>query len=100
MGGTGLCIRTEDAVKLGVLYLNGGMWRGERIVSESWINRSIERLYGFDFCRDGILFKGGMRGQGLAIDFRKRIAVAYNGYGDYAPSDVIPDMRCFAAGQR
>lgn len=41
-----------------------------------------------------------MRGQGLAIDFRKRIAVAYNGYGDYAPSDVIPDMRCFAAGQR
>lgn len=100
MGGTGLCLRTEDAVKLGVLYLNGGMWRGERIVSESWINRSIERLYGFDFCRDGILFKGGMRGQGLAIDFRKRIAVAYNGYGGYAPSDVIPDMRCFAAGQR
>lgn len=93
MGGTGLCLRTEDEVKLGALYLNGGKWRSERIVSESWIKKSIERLYGFDFFRDGVLFKGGMRGQGLLVDFRKHLAVSYNGYGDYSLSDVIPDIR-------
>lgn len=93
MGGTGRCLRTEDEVKLGVLFLNGGKWRGERIVSESWIKKSVERLYGFDFYRNDILFKGGMRGQGLLVDFRKRIAVSYNGYGDYSLSDVIPDIR-------
>lgn len=64
-----------------------------RIVSESWIKKSVERLYGFDFYRNDILFKGGMRGQGLLVDFRKRIAVSYNGYGDYSLSDVIPDIR-------
>ena len=93
MGGTGLCLRTEDEVKLGVLLLNGGVFGGKRIVSEEWTKRAIDRLYGFDFRRNGTLFKGGMRGQGLMIDFRKRIAVAYNGYGDYALSDVIPEMR-------
>ena len=37
MGATGLYIRTEDMLKLGILYLNKGIWKGERIISEEWV---------------------------------------------------------------
>ena len=35
--GTGLHIACDDIVKLGLLYLNGGTYNGERILSEAWI---------------------------------------------------------------
>ncbi len=36
-GGNGLCCRTEDILKLGVLYLQRGMWEGQRILQEPWV---------------------------------------------------------------
>lgn len=35
----GLTATARDYAKIGMLCLNGGMWRGERIVSEEWIKR-------------------------------------------------------------
>lgn len=32
-----LQLRPRDMAKLGYLYLNGGVWRGRRIISEEWI---------------------------------------------------------------
>ena len=35
-GGGGMFLKLSDQAKLGQLYLDGGVWNGKRIVSESW----------------------------------------------------------------
>lgn len=39
-GGHGLHMKIEDLQKLGVLFLNKGKYKGNQIVSESWVNES------------------------------------------------------------
>ncbi len=39
-GGAGLALRTEDAAKLGVLFIDGGVYSGEQVVSRYWVNRT------------------------------------------------------------
>jgi len=48
----------RDLARLGLLYLNGGMWNGQRIIPESWIRfartpaastRDLGRMYGGTF---------------------------------------------------
>lgn len=37
LGGTGMSILTEDAAKLGLLYLQDGLWQGRRVLPEGWV---------------------------------------------------------------
>lgn len=37
-GGWGIHVSPEDMLKLGVLYLNKGVWNGRRILSEDWVD--------------------------------------------------------------
>lgn len=37
----GLYLSDEGLAKIGFLYLNGGVWEGKQIVSESWVKRSV-----------------------------------------------------------
>jgi CubicO group peptidase (beta-lactamase class C family) len=40
--GGGLRMTSRDLLKIAQLYLNGGEWQGKRIVSESWVQRSMQ----------------------------------------------------------
>ena len=41
LGGYGLRLRPIDMQKFGVLYLNGGVWRGHVLISRSWVEQSF-----------------------------------------------------------
>lgn len=79
MGATGLYIRTEDMVKLGGLYLNKGIYKGERLLSERWINTVIENGYLPGYSAGGY-GHGGMLGQMLLVLPNHNRAVAWHGY--------------------
>ena len=79
MGATGIYIRTSDMVKLGRIYLDGGCYYGERIISEEWVKMVLENAYELTKCGGGYS-KGGMCGQKLYINFDKDIAIAWHGY--------------------
>jgi CubicO group peptidase (beta-lactamase class C family) len=42
-GGSGLFLRTRDLAKFGQLYLDGGAWQGQQLISADWIAESIIR---------------------------------------------------------
>ena len=89
IGATGLYIRTEDMVKLGILYLNKGIWKGERILSEEWIDLVLSNGYEFKHIRDGWYGKGGMLGQFLIFNMEKGKAVACHSYDDNVRSSMF-----------
>jgi CubicO group peptidase (beta-lactamase class C family) len=42
-----LKLRPRDMAKFGQLFLDGGMWDGQRIVSEEWVEKSTQPWYEF-----------------------------------------------------
>ncbi len=42
-GGFGLYLRTEDIARFGQLYLNRGLWNGQRLIPEAWIAEATAR---------------------------------------------------------
>jgi len=88
MGATGLYLRTEDVVKLGILYLNGGEWKGERLISEKWVNTVLTQGYEFKEKGNGWYGKGGMRGQMLTFHPALGRAVAWHGFNK-VPYDAM-----------
>ena len=80
MGATGLYIGAADMAKLGLLYLNGGVYEGRRLLSQAWTRLAPEKGYAFYDVDDGLYGKGGMHGQMLLVDARRRRAVAVQAY--------------------
>ena len=39
-GGWGLYLKTEDMAKFGQLFLQKGMWKGKRLISEAWVEEA------------------------------------------------------------
>ena len=39
-GGWGLYLKTEDMAKFGQLFLQKGIWKGKRLISEAWVNEA------------------------------------------------------------
>lgn len=60
-GGTGLYLSTWDMAKLGILYLNQGVYEGKRLLSEGWVREATENqvktpeadAYGYSFWPSG-----------------------------------------------
>ena len=74
-GGIGLSLKTEDVARFGQLYLDKGMWQGQRVLSEAWITEATETRianagieidwsqgYGYQFWRSR---HNGYRGDGV-----------------------------------
>ena len=45
--GGGLSLRARDMLKLGQLYLQGGVWEGVQVVPAEWVEASVRRHYTF-----------------------------------------------------
>lgn len=91
IGATGLYIRTEDMVKLGILFLNDGVWRGKRIISSKWVSLVLTNGYEFKSLNNGWYGKGGMCGQFLIFNLDKKIALACHSYDDNVRSTMFID---------
>ncbi|MBR4443483.1 MAG: beta-lactamase family protein [Clostridia bacterium] len=82
IGATGLYVNSSDMVKLGLLYLDRGLYRGERMLSEEWVNLAIEREFALDWDEEHrIFYKGGMHGQKLIIAPEQGRVVALQAFG-------------------
>ena len=46
-GGSGLFLRTRDLIKFGQLYLDGGVWQGQQLISAEWVADSVVRRVDF-----------------------------------------------------
>lgn len=43
-GGNGISLCIEDIVKIGLVYLNRGVWNGEQVIDPAWVDRSFGRI--------------------------------------------------------
>lgn len=92
-GGFGLHLSCEDILKFGQLLLDDGVWQGERVLPEGWVetatgkkidnfdgdsNNDWQQGYGYQFWRTrGGRYRGdGMYGQICMVDAARGIVVA------------------------
>ena len=86
-GGSGLYLTTNDIAKFGQLYLQKGIWNGERLLSEEWVDTATSKQIS-----NG---DGGENewGQGYGFQFWRCRHNAYRGdgaFGQYCL--VMPDQ--------
>lgn len=82
IGATGLYIHSEDIVKLGIVYLNKGIYNGKLILSEEWCDLAVNRNYSLAWDETHTMYsKGGMYGQKLFIVPSQNRVVAIQSYG-------------------
>lgn len=79
-GGTGLYLNLENMIKLGILYVEDGVWQGERLLSHDWVTEAGKRQiatgaeglwgsgYGYQFWTIGQQ-KGAFRADGAYGQF-------------------------------
>ncbi len=91
----GLYLRDADLAKIGYLYLNNGMWRGKRIVSQQWVKESLTPyidagegykygykwwLYGRPDTKSYVWSGRGFGGQGLMVFPEEKLIVVVTGW--------------------
>lgn len=92
VGGWGLNVRTRDIASLGQLYLQKGIWDGERLISEAWVEEAValqtsngsspdsdwDQGYGYQFwqCRHGLYRGDGAFGQYCIVMPEQDVVVA------------------------
>ena len=119
LGGFGLRLRPIDMQKFGVLYLNGGTWRGNPLISRGWIERSFvpwnrsrpearEPDYGWFWWRYAARsgwtahVANGWKGQRIAVLTRQKMVVTMTGcledrenvvFNELVDRFVVPSVR-------
>ncbi|MBQ4135504.1 MAG: serine hydrolase [Clostridia bacterium] len=94
IGATQFFLRPEDVVKLGRIYLNGGTYNNQRIISQDWVNQVIDKGYELNSSNNGY-GKGGMRGQYLYVNFKHNVAVAWLSETDDGTSALGSKLRSY-----
>ena len=89
-GGYGLEIKPRDLAKIGYLFLNEGKWEDKQIISQKWIDHSLQKNVDFDkaFGHLSDSGYGNLWWNGLAGDTRVFFALGYAGQFLV----VIPEM--------
>lgn len=88
-GGWGLYIYLEDMAKLGLLYLQNGIWQGKQILSSEYINKAIQAIsirenneeYGYHIWVNSSLNSfmfNGMFGQYVVVFPQNNLIIAFN----------------------
>lgn len=111
-GGSGLFLRTRDLAKFGQLYLAGGVWQGQQLISAEWLADSVLRRvdlsadltfsegYGYQWWLDELPYKGqlletwvtsGYGGQYLFVIPALELVVAFTGH-NYENVDGIRNL--------
>ena len=88
-GGTSLYLSTKDMAKLGVLYLNKGLWGSSRVLSEHWVDEATQNQtanipgvksgYGIGITDKGYQFAGAYN-QYVVIRPDLNMVIAAHGY--------------------
>ena len=91
IGATQFFMRSEDVVKLGRIYLDGGKYNGKQIISQDWINQVIKNGYELTPDCNGYA-KGGMNGQMLYVNFEHNVAVAWLSETQGATDDLYDQL--------
>jgi CubicO group peptidase (beta-lactamase class C family) len=99
----------RDFAKLGLLYLRGGEWDGERILDEAWVEFSrtpspANPEYGgqwwLDIERPGVFYAIGIRGQVITVDPGQDLVIVQlstvGGSVPLAQTEAILDAFTFA----
>ncbi len=90
MGATGLYLHSSDMVKVGQLYLSGGVYKGERLLSREWVDKAVSSGFAVDWDdQHRIYYKGGMHGQKLIVAPEQCRVVAMQACG--ANSQVVAE---------
>lgn len=82
IGGTALYLSTLDLAKLGQLWLQRGIWNGQRLLSEEWVQMALDREYAFS-CRSKArqsYYKTGMLGQIVIFSYKANRVLAIESY--------------------
>ena len=91
-GGGGIYLTARDMAKIGYLYLNEGVWDGQRIVGRGWVERSTTRQSSGDSHLSGANIGGGPYGYHWWVDeVAGKPAFAALGYGGQILY-VVPDL--------
>ena len=88
-GGWGLYTLLEDMAKLGLLYLNGGIWEGRQLVPAKWVHDAVQAQaknahgeeYGYQLWVDrknGVYLFNGMFGQYVVCAPQQCLVIAVN----------------------
>ncbi|MEI6287583.1 MAG: serine hydrolase [Bacillota bacterium] len=86
IGGWGMYLKTVDVAKLGLLYLQQGMWQGQQLLSKEWVAQATAAQ---SDTPDGL---------GYGYQFWRSPHNAYNGNGMYGQFClVVPDEQLIVA---
>lgn len=59
IGYTGMRLRLRDLAKVGLTYLNGGVWEGKQIIPSEWVKLASQKHISSELCATGLDWQEG-----------------------------------------